>query len=61
MAPQEPRLDPRHDSDEPTIQIITPQKSECTLWSLVQYECGLNPSKIVCRPVYRILKKRDTE
>ncbi|KAI7828078.1 hypothetical protein BC939DRAFT_444477 [Gamsiella multidivaricata] len=46
-----------HRMNEPAIQIIAPQKSECTLWSLVQYECDLSPASIVCRPVYRILKK----
>ncbi|KAK3806327.1 MAG: hypothetical protein J3Q66DRAFT_358851 [Benniella sp.] len=49
----------RHHMDKPTPspQIASPQQDECTLWSLVQYECDLSPERIVCRPIYRILKK----
>ncbi|KAH7045020.1 hypothetical protein BKA57DRAFT_507399 [Linnemannia elongata] len=33
------------------------QHPECTLYSLVQYECDLSPSNIVCKPIFRLLKK----
>ncbi|CAO3567171.1 unnamed protein product [Mortierella alpina] len=39
------------------VHIVTPQKSECSLWSLVQYECDLSPERIVCKPVFRLLKR----
>ncbi|KAI9234252.1 hypothetical protein MVEG_10458 [Podila verticillata NRRL 6337] len=36
---------------------VEPQKLECSLWSLVQYECDLAPYNIVCKPIYRLMKK----
>lgn len=36
---------------------VEPQKLECSLWSLVQYECDLAPTSIVCKPIYRLMKK----
>ena len=36
---------------------MEPQRLECSLWSLVQYECDLSPASIVCKPIYRLMKK----
>lgn len=45
----------RNEKDHvPTEQ---PQQNECSLWSLVQYECDLSPASIVCKPIYRLMKK----
>ncbi|KAK3843443.1 MAG: hypothetical protein J3R72DRAFT_440854 [Linnemannia gamsii] len=56
----------RHEAGQPTSTtshprqqdtLHTQQPPECTLYSLVQYECDLSPSNILCKPVFRLLKK----
>ncbi|KAI8358377.1 hypothetical protein B0O80DRAFT_280665 [Mortierella sp. GBAus27b] len=53
---REQRERSNHLADEPAAKIAS-SSSECSLWSLIQYECDLSPERIVCRPVYRIMKK----